>query len=174
MFSHSVMSDSLRPHGLQHARPPCPSLSPRACSNSCPLSQCCHPTTSSSVIPFSSCLFFPVSESFPVSQLFTPGGQSTGASASATVLLMNIQGWFISGSTGSPLGMIGFLWSASVLSVMFWGHNMGEPQNTMPRTEASHRMSHCVIPLTWEVQRGRSIGTELARGTNRKWAPKTF
>ena len=91
LFSRSVVSDSLRPHGLQHARLPCPSPSPRACSSSCPLSQWCHPTISSSVIPFSSCLqSFPESRSFPVSQLFASGGQSFGASAS--VHPMNIQG----------------------------------------------------------------------------------
>ena len=85
-FSHSVMSDSLRPHGLQHNRLPCLSPSPRACSNSCPLSQCCLPTISSSVTPFSCCLpSFPASGSFPVSWLFTSGGQRTGASASASV-----------------------------------------------------------------------------------------
>jgi len=93
LFSHSVVSDSLWPHGLQHTRPPCPSPSPRACSNSCPVSRWCHPTISSSVIPFSSCLHsFPTSGSFPMSQLITSGGHSIGASA--TVLPMNIQGWF--------------------------------------------------------------------------------
>ena len=91
-FSHSVVSNSLRPHGLQHARLPCPSLTPRACSNPHPSSQCCHPTISSSVIPFSSCLqSFPGSGSFPRSQLFSPGGQSIGVSASASVLPKNIQ-----------------------------------------------------------------------------------
>ena len=76
LFSHSVVSNSLGPHGLQHARLPCPSLSPRACSNSCPLSCWYHTTISSSVVPFSSCLqFFRASRSFPVSQLFTSGGQ---------------------------------------------------------------------------------------------------
>ena len=95
LFSRSVVSDSLWPHGLQHARPPCPSPTPRACWNSCPLSQWCHPTISSSVIRFSSCLqSFPVSGSFPVSQLFASGGQSIGASVSASVLPMNIQDWF--------------------------------------------------------------------------------
>ena len=89
------MSDSLRPHGLQHTRLICPSLSPGACSNSCPLSQWCHPTISSSVPPFSSCLqSFPASGSFPVNQLFTSGGQSIRASASASVLPMSIQGCF--------------------------------------------------------------------------------
>ena len=94
LLSHSVMSDMLIPQGPQHSRLPCPSPSPRACSNSCPLSQWCHPTISSSVIPFSSCpLCFPASESLPMSQLFTSGGKSTGASASTSVLPMNIQGW---------------------------------------------------------------------------------
>ena len=98
---HSVVSDSLRPHGLQHARLPCPSLSPRVCSNSRPLSQWCHPTISSSAAPFSSCLqSFPASGFFPMSQLFTSGGQSIGASASASFLPMNIQGWLPLGLTG--------------------------------------------------------------------------
>ena len=79
-FSRSVMSDSLWPHGLQHARLPCLSPTPGACSNSCPLSWSCHPTILSSVIPFSSCLqSFPASESFPMSQFFASGGQSIGA-----------------------------------------------------------------------------------------------
>ena len=87
LLSRSVVSDSLRPHRLQHTRPPCPSPTPRACSNSCPSSRWCHPTFSSSVLPFSSCLqSFPASGSFPVSQLFTSGDHSTGASASASAL----------------------------------------------------------------------------------------
>ena len=95
------MYDSLWPHGLQHARLPCPSPTPRACSNSYPLNQWCHPTISSSVVPFSSCLqSFPASGSFPMTQLFTSGGQSIGASAA--VLPMNIQDW-------SPLGLTGLL-----------------------------------------------------------------
>ena len=94
-FSHSVMSDSLRPHKPQHARPPCPSPTPGVYPNSCPLSGWCHPTISSSVVPFSSCLqSFPASGSFPVSWLFTSCGQHTGASASATILPKNIQVWF--------------------------------------------------------------------------------
>ena len=100
-FSHSVMSDSLRPHGLQHTRVPCPSPAPRAYSSSCPLSWWCHPTISSSVVPFSSHLqSFPESGSFPTSQFFASGDQSIGASASASVLPMNIQGWFPLGWTG--------------------------------------------------------------------------
>ena len=95
------MSDSLQPHGLQYARLPCPSPAPRACSNSYPLSQWCHPTISSSVVPFSSCLqSFTASGSFPRNQFFTSGGQSIGVSASASVLPMNIQDWLPLGWTG--------------------------------------------------------------------------
>ena len=95
------MSNSLQPHGLQHARLPYPSPTPEACSDSCPSSQWCHPTISFSVIPVSSCLqSFPESGSFPVSQLFTSDGQSIGVSASASVLPMNIQDWFPLGWTG--------------------------------------------------------------------------
>ena len=102
-FSRSVVSDSLRTHRLQNTRPPCPSPTPRACLNSCPLSQWCHPTISSSVVPFSSCLQpFPPSGSFPVSQLFTSGPQSTGVSALASFLPMNTQDW-------SPLGWTGWI-----------------------------------------------------------------
>ena len=98
-FSHSVVSDSLWPHELQHASPPCPSPTPRAYPNSCPLSRWCHPTIPSSVVPFSSCpQSFPSSGSFQMSQLFTSGGQSIGVSAS--VLPMNIQNWFPLGWTG--------------------------------------------------------------------------
>ena len=100
-FCRSVVSGSLQPHGLQHARLPCLSPTPGACSNSCPLSQWCHPTISSSVIPFFSYLqSFPVSGSFPKSQLFTSGGQSIGVSASTSVLSATIQGWFPLGWTG--------------------------------------------------------------------------
>ena len=102
-FSHSVVSDSLRPHESQHARSPCPSPTPRVYSNSCPLSQWCHPTISSSVIPFSSWpQSLPASGSFPMSQLFSWGGQSIGVSASTSVLPMNIQEW-------SPLGWTGWI-----------------------------------------------------------------
>ena len=94
--SVSVVSDSLRPHGLQRARPPCPPPTTGAYSNSCPLSLWCHPTISSSVIPFSSCLqSFPASGSFQMSQLFWSAGQSTGVSAS-----VNIQDWFLFGGIG--------------------------------------------------------------------------
>ena len=102
-FSCSVVSDSLRPHELQHARPPCPSPTPRLHSDSCPLSQWCHPAISSSVVAFSSCpQSLPASESFPMSQPFTWGGQSTGVPALASVLPMNSQAW-------SPLEWTGWI-----------------------------------------------------------------
>ena len=101
VFSHSVVSDSWQPHGLQHDKLACPLLSPRVCSNSCPLSRWCHPTISSSVIHVSSCpQSFPASGAFLMSQHFTSGGQSIGASASESVLPMSIQGWFPLGLTG--------------------------------------------------------------------------
>ena len=94
-FSHPLMSNSLQSHGLQHARPHCPSLTPRVYSNSCALSRWCHPTISSSVVPFSSHLqSFPATGSFQMSQFFKSGDWSTGFSASASVLPMNIQDWF--------------------------------------------------------------------------------
>ena len=100
-FSRPVVSDSLRPHESQHARPPCPSPTPGVHSDSCPLSQWCHPAISSSVVPFSSCpQSFPASESFPMSQLFAWGGQSTGVSALASFLPKKSQGWSPSEWTG--------------------------------------------------------------------------
>ena len=100
-FSCSVMSDSLRPHELQHIRPPCPSPTTGLYPNSCPLSRWCHPTIPSSVVPFSSCLqSFPTSGSFQMSQLFASGGQNIGVSASKSVLPMNTQDWFPLGCTG--------------------------------------------------------------------------
>jgi len=102
-FTHSVVSDSLRPHGLQHTSSPCPSTTPGAHPNSCPLIRWCHPTISSSVVPFSSCpQFSPASGSFQMSQLFTSGGQNIGVSASTSVLPINTQDW-------SPLGWTGWI-----------------------------------------------------------------
>ena len=102
-FSHSGMSNSLWPHGLQHAKPPCPSPTPRVYTNSCPLSQWCHPTISSSVVPFFSCLqSCPASGSFQMSQFFTSGSQRIEVSASTSVLPMNTQDW-------SPLGWTGWI-----------------------------------------------------------------
>ena len=113
-FSHSVMSNSLWPHGLRYTRLPCPSLTPRPYSNSCPWSRWCHPTISSSVVPFSSRLqSFPASESFPMSQFFTSGGQSIGVWASTSVLPINTQDW-------SPLGWTGWIsLQTKELSIVF-------------------------------------------------------
>ena len=114
-FSHPEMSHSLWPHELQHARPPCPSSTPRVYSNSCPLSQWCHPTISSSVVPFSSSFqSFPASGSFKMSPFFTSGGQNTGISASASVLPLNIQDWF-------PLGWI--CWVSGTLESLLQCHS---------------------------------------------------
>ena len=100
-FSCWVVSDSLQRHGLQHARLPCPSATPGVYSSSCPSSRWCHPNISSSVVPFSSCLqSFPESGSFQMSQFFASGNQNIGASASASVLPVNIQDWFPLGCTG--------------------------------------------------------------------------
>ena len=138
LFSCSVVSDSMRPHEVQHARPPCPSPTPRVHLNPCPLSQWCHPAISSSVVPFSSCSqSLPASGSFPVSQLFASGGQSTGISASASVVPVNTQnssalGWtgWISLDQGSNLCLlILYLWAtrdtqdfmSSLLMSLFYG-----------------------------------------------------
>ena len=128
------MSDSLRPHGLQHTRLSCLTLSSGVCSNSCPFCQWCHLNISSSIAPFSFCpQSFPTSGSFPVSQLFTSGGQSIGASGLASILPVNIQGWFSLGSTvlilqskgvstvESPLHHNSFL-STTILSLWFNSH----------------------------------------------------
>ena len=102
-FSRSVVSDSFQPHEPQHARPPCPSPTPGVYPNSCPLCRWCHPTISSSIVPFSSCpQFFPASRSFQMSQLSASGGQNIGVSASTSVLPMNTQDW-------SPLGWTGWI-----------------------------------------------------------------
>ena len=117
----SVVSDFLRLHGLQHPRLPCPSPTPEACSNSCPSSRWWHPTISSSVVPFSSCLqFFPSSGSFPMSQFFTSGSQSIGVSASASVLPMN-QDWF-------PLGWTGWISLQSKGLSKYWQGPIAEEQ----------------------------------------------
>ena len=113
LASHSVVSASLRPHGLQQARLPCPLPCPGDCSNSCPSSRWCQPTISSSVALFSSWVqSFPASGSFPMSWLFASGGHSIGVSASASVLPMNIHGWF-------PLGLTGLILQSKGLSKVF-------------------------------------------------------
>ena len=125
-FSLSIMSNSLWSHGLQHARLPCPSQTSRAYSNSCPPCRWCHPTISSSVVPFSSCLqSFPGSGSFPVSQFFISGGQSIGVSASASLFPMNIQGWFPLEWTGwislQPKGLSRVFSNPTVQKHQFFG-----------------------------------------------------
>ena len=143
-FSSSVEPDSLQPHEPQHTRPPCPSPTSGVYPNSCPLSQWCHPTISSSVVPFSSCpQSFPASESFQMSQLFESGDQSIGVSASTSVLPMNTQGWSLLGWTGwtslqskglesSPTPqfkninslVLSFLYSPTLISIHdYWKHH---------------------------------------------------
>ena len=134
-FSRSVVSDSLRPHGLQHTRLPCLSPTPGACSNSCPLSWWCHPIISSSVIPFSSCLqSFPTSGSFPVSQFFVSSGQRIGISASASVLPMNIQDWFPIGWTGwislQCKGLSRVFFNTTVQKHQFFGTQLSSQSNS--------------------------------------------
>jgi len=129
LLSHSVVSNSLPPHGLQHTRLPCPSPSPRVYSNPCPLNRRCHPTISSSVVPFSSCLqYFPAPGSSAVSQLFKSGGQSIRASASASVPQINIQDWSPSEWTGwislQSKGLSRVFFSTTVQKHQFFG---GQP-----------------------------------------------
>ena len=122
-FHHSVVSNSLWPHGLQQARPPCPSPAPGVYSNSCPLSRWCHPAILSSVIPFSCRLqSFPASGSFQMSQLFVSGGQSIRVSVSTSILSMNIQDW-------SPLGWIGWV------SLQFKGLSRVFSNNTVQKNQ---------------------------------------
>ena len=125
---------TLQPHGLLYARPPCPSQTPRIYSNPCPLSQWCHPTISSSVIPFSSCLqSFPASGSFPMSQFFVSGGQSNGVSASASVLPVNIHNWFPLAWTGwislQSKGLSRIFSNTTVQKHQFFGTQLSSQSN---------------------------------------------
>ena len=143
-FSCSVMSDSLQPHGLQHARPPSPSPTPGVYSDSWQSSQWCHPIISSSVVPFSSCLqSFPGSGSFPVSQFFASGGQSIGVSASASVVPMNTQVWFPLGWTGwiswQSKGLSRVFSSTTVQKHQFFSINFQHPYMTTGKTIALTR-----------------------------------
>ena len=139
LFSHPVLSDSLRPHGLQHVRPPCPSSSPDVYPGSCPLHHWCHPAISSSDTLFSFCpLSFPASGTFPMSQLFTSDDQNTGASA--LVLPTSIQGWF-------PLRMTGLILLSKGLSGVFssttvWRHQFF---GVLPSLQSSSH--NCIWPL---------------------------
>ena len=149
MFSCSVVSDSLQPNGLQHTRLPCPSLSPGVCSNSCQLSQKCHPTTSSSVTTFYSCPpSFQASGSFPVSWPFASGDQSFGVSASASVLSLNIQGCF-------PLGLTDLI---SLLSKWKW--------------KALHRVWLFATP--WTVVCRAPLSMEFLRQKYWRWVAIPF
>ena len=150
-FSHSVMSDSLWPHGLQHARPPCPSPTPRVYSNSCPLSQWCHPTILSSVIPFSSRLqSFPASGSFPMSGFFTSGGQSIRASGS--VFPVSIQGWFLLGWTGL-ISLLSKGLSRVFSSTTIWEHQFFGTQPSL--WSNSHMTTGKTIGLTIQTFVGK-------------------
>ena len=136
------MSDSLQPHEPQHTRPPCPSPTSEACSKSCPSSRWCHPTISSSVIPFSSYLqSFPASGSFQMSQLLAPGAQIIGVSASASVLPMNIQGWFL-------LGLAGLILLSKGLSRVF--SNTTVQKHQFLSTQLSHGSTLTSIPDQWK------------------------
>ena len=169
------MSDYLWSHGLQHTRLRCPSPIPGACSNSCPSSRWCHPTISSSVVPFSSCLqSFPASGSFPVSQFFTSGGQSIGASAS--VLPMNIQGWYPLGLTGlislQSKGLSRIFSNTTVEKQAVWCDAPLRPQ-IKPKKPASqtHQLPESVCFqywLTWRTNLGPlwREGWELLLGGN--------
>ena len=141
-FSHSVVSDSLRPHESQHARPPCPSPTPRVHSDSCPSNQWCHPAISPSVIPFFSCTqSLPASESFPMSQLFAWGGQSTGVSALAS--LKKSQGWSPSEWTGwislQSKGLSGVFSNTTLQKHQFFGAQPSSPTLTSIH---DHRKNH--------------------------------
>jgi len=148
-FSRSVVSYSLRPHGLQHTRSPCPSPTPGVYPNSCPLSQWCHPTILSSAIPFSSCLqSFPASGCFPMSQFFASGGQSIGVLASTSVLPMNTQDW-------SPLGWTGWISLQSKTPGFIWHLFKGFPF----LVKALFCMWSWHFCLTW----GQAVSLNLAR-----------
>ena len=134
-FIHSVVSNSLWPHELQHTRPPCPSPTPGVYANPCPLSQWCHPTISSSVIPFSSCpQSFPPSGSLQMSQLFALGSQRIGVSASTSVLQLNTQDWFPLGWTGwislQSKGLSRVFSSTTVQKHQFFGTHLSSQSNS--------------------------------------------
>ena len=134
-FSRSVVFNSLRPHESQHARPPCPSPTPRVHSNSCPSSRWCHPAISCSVVPFSSCpQSLPASESSPVSQLFAWGGQSTGVSALASFIAKNTQDWTPLQWTGwvslQSKGVSGVFFNTTVQKHQFFGTQLSSQSNS--------------------------------------------
>ena len=138
-FSCSLVSNSSQPHESQHARPPCPSPTPGVYSNSCPLSQWCHPAISSSIVPYSSCpQSLPASGSFPMSQLYAWGGQSIGVSASASVLPVNTQDWFPLGWTGwislQSKGLSRVFSNTTVQKHQFFGAQLSSQSNSYTHT----------------------------------------
>ena len=148
------MSDSLRPHGLQYAKPLCPSPTPRVYSNSCPLSRWCHPTISSSVTSFSSHLqSFPASGSFPVGQFFASGGQSIGVSASTSVLSMNIQDWFPLGSTDlislQSKGLSRVFSNTTVQKHQFFGRSFLKSPDPGPEHRTLHLRAGMGLTAAW-------------------------
>ena len=152
--SHWVMSDSLRPHELQHARPPCPSPTPGVHPNSCPLSWWCHPAISSSVVPFSSCpQSLPASESFPMSQLFAWGDQSIGVSALASVLPMNTQDWSPLVWTGwtslLSKGLSRVFSNTTVQNHQFFGAQLSSQSNSHSHTWPLEEK--CKSKLQWDI-----------------------
>ena len=153
LYQFSSVSQScptLWPHGLQHARPPCPSPIPRAYSNSCPLSRWCHPTISSSVVPFSHLQYFPAAGSFPMSQFFTSGGQSIGVSASASVLPMNIPDWFSLGRTGWTQPVYFTTYVGVFLSILFsWSVFVFMP--------VSHQFHYCSFIICFEFRKYEAL-----------------
>ena len=157
-FSRSVVSESLQPHGLQHSRHPCPSPTPRVYSNSCPSSWWCHPTISSSVIPFTYLQSFPASGSFPMSQFFTSGSQSIGVSASASVLPMTIQDW-------SPLEWTGWIsLQLKGLSRVFFNTTVQKHQffGTQPSSQSSSHIHTWLLEKTIAFTRWTFAGKVIS------------
>ena len=155
LFSGAVVSDCLWPHGLKHARPPCPSPTPGTYSNSCPSSQWCHPTISSSLIPFSSRLqSVPASGSFPRNQFFASGGQSIGVSASASVLPVNIQDWFPLGLTSwislQSKGLSRVFSNTTVQKHQFFGTQLSLQSNSHIHTWLWKNHSFDYMDLCWQ------------------------
>ena len=164
-FSQSVVSDSLQPHELQHARPPCPSPTSRVYSNSCPWSRWCHPAISSFVVPFSSCpQSLPASESFPMSQLFSWGGQSIGVSALASVLPMNTQDW---SALFIYLFKFYFIFKLYITVLVLPNIKMNPPQVYMWNGWISlQSKGHSRVFSNTTVQKHQFFGTQLSSQSN--------
>ena len=154
------------PHEPQHSRLPCPSLSPKVCSNSCPFSQSCHSTISSSVVPFSSCpQSFPASGSFPMSQVLISGGQSIGVSASTSVLPMNIQGWFPLGWTGLLSSLFTVWFQSTCFSLFLWLSIVMDPSaHNTPWAKLRFKpvMSCCRCEIEATLERLKKLERDLS------------